>query len=92
MPNKLFHAIRVGVPVVATDVGELGAAVRTYGLGTLYRPGDPASLAEAIGRAVANYPALRQSVAQAAPELSWPRDEAVLLDVYDALARRRARA
>ena len=39
LPNKLFHAVSLGVPVVATDVGELGAIVREHGVGTLYRPG-----------------------------------------------------
>ncbi len=86
LPNKLFHAVRVGVPVVATDVGELGAIVRRYQLGTLYRPGDADSLVEAVRAAVADYPALREHVLAAAPELSWERDGARLRQVYATLA------
>jgi glycogen synthase len=53
LPNKLFQAVAAGVPVVATDVGELAKIVRNYGLGTLYRPGDPASLAAAVNSVLA---------------------------------------
>jgi glycosyltransferase involved in cell wall biosynthesis len=82
LPNKLFHAVRVGVPVVATDVGELGHTVREHGLGTLYRPGDADDLVRAVGSAVATYPSLREAVTRATPVLSWPQDAAVLLDIY----------
>lgn len=85
MPNKLFHAVRAGVPVVATDVGELGKLVRRYGVGELYRPGDGADLARAVASARRRYPELVAAVRQSAPELSWQRDAAALLGVYDRL-------
>lgn len=88
LPNKLFHAVRVGVPVVATDVGELGHAVRRHGLGKLYRAGDPADLVRAVDDALQDYSGLRTAVKKAARELSWPRDEVVLLEVYARLAGR----
>lgn len=86
LPNKLFHAVRAGVPVVATDVGELAKVVRAHGLGTLYAPGDVAGLVDAVRRAVADYPALCAAVRAAAPELSWETDAARLLALYDGLA------
>jgi glycogen synthase len=82
MPNKLFHAVRAGVPVVATDVGELGALVRQHGVGELYRPGDAAGLARALDAARARYPELVAAVHAAAPALSWDTDAAALLGVY----------
>jgi len=85
MPNKLFHAVRAGVPVVATDVGELGALVREHGVGELYRPGDGADLARAVEAALERYPALVEAVRRAAPSLSWDADAAALLGVYDRL-------
>ncbi len=87
MPNKLFHAIRIGVPVVASDVGELGALVREHGVGELYPPGDDEGLAAAVRRAVASYDRLRAAVRAAAPSLSWQRDAAALRAVYDHLSR-----
>jgi glycosyltransferase involved in cell wall biosynthesis len=85
MPNKLFHAVRAGVPVIATDVGELGKLVREHGVGELYRPGDGADLARAVGRAQQRYPELVAAVHRAAPALSWERDSAALLDLYQRL-------
>ncbi len=86
LPNKLFHAVRAGVPVVATDVGELAKVVRAHGLGTLYRPGDVDGLVDAVARAVADYPALCKAVREAAPALSWEADGARLLALYERLA------
>lgn len=89
LPNKLFHAVRVGAPVVATDVGELAAAVRRHGLGTLYRPGDPADLTRAVREAVADFSELARRVALAAPALSWDHDAAALSAVYDGIGEGR---
>lgn len=87
LPNKLFQAVRARVPVIASDVGELGRMVRDHRLGVLYRPGDPASLAAAVEEAVARYPELCASVKRAGEELSWHTDREVLLAVYDELTR-----
>ena len=86
LPNKLFHAVRAGVPLVASDIGELAAVVREYGLGTLYRPGDPADLVRAVRDAVSGYGSLREAVEAAQTDLSWEHDGAVLVEVYDSLA------
>jgi glycogen synthase len=85
LPNKLFHAVRVGVPVVATDMGELASMVRQYRLGQLYRAEDQHDLVRAVHSVIADYSAYRASVAAAVPAMTWRRDEAVLLDVYAGL-------
>lgn len=87
LPNKLFHAVRAGVPLVATDLGELAATVRTHGIGRLYRPGSADDLVRAVGEVVADYPALCEAVATAAADLTWERDASVLLEVYARLER-----
>jgi glycosyltransferase involved in cell wall biosynthesis len=92
MPNKLFHAVRAGVPVVATDVGELGKLVRRHGVGELYRPGDGADLARALAAAGERYADLVAAVRRAAPDLSWQRDSAALLGLYGRLPIRGATA
>lgn len=86
LPNKLFHAVHAGVPVIATDVPELAGIVRDYDLGETYRPGDARGLAGAVGRALDRWPALVQNVADAAVDLSWPADAAALRGVYERLA------
>lgn len=85
MPNKLFHAIHAGVPVVATDVGELAKIVRAYRVGTLYPPGDATGLVRAVREAVASYPALRDAVRDATAAMSWEADAAALRGIYDRL-------
>lgn len=85
LPNKLFHAVRVGVPVVATDVGELGSMVRRYGLGVCYPPGDADGLVRAVATARSSYDELRVAVAAAAETLSWEHDGRVLLELYERL-------
>jgi glycosyltransferase involved in cell wall biosynthesis len=89
LPNKLFHAVRAGVPVIAADLPELRGEVLRHDLGELYRPGDPASFAAALDRARARYPRLLRSVAAAGPALAWEQDARRLVAVYAALAARR---
>lgn len=86
LPNKVFHAVRAGVPVVAADLPELRRLVTAYGLGTLYRPGDSASLRTALEQVIWDYPAFCQKVARARGELSWDRDAKALIDVYASFA------
>lgn len=54
----LAIAAAFGLPVVASDVGEIGALVRRTGMGVLVPPADPAALAQAVSD-LAHAPALR---------------------------------
>ncbi len=90
LPNKLFHAVRAGIPVVAADLPELGRVVREHGLGATYRPGDAASLAAAVADVAGRYPATLDAVAAAGPLLGWEHDAAQLVSAYAALPARPA--
>jgi glycogen(starch) synthase len=85
LPNKLFQAVSAGVPVVASDIGELARIVREHGVGVLYRPGDVKSLVAALDEAVLRFTQLRQAVQEAHSALSWSADRDTLLDVYRGL-------
>lgn len=91
MPNKLFMAVRAGVPVVASDLPALRRLVTEHGIGRLYRPGDPASLAAAVREVQASYGELTAAVARARTELSWERDAEALRGVYARLGDDRDR-
>ncbi|MDQ1684552.1 MAG: hypothetical protein QOC82_1289 [Frankiaceae bacterium] len=91
MPNKLFMAVRAGVPVVAADLPALRRLVTEHGIGRLYRPGDPASLAAAVHEVQSSYGELTAAVADARKHLSWEHDAAVLRAVYERLASSRGR-
>jgi glycosyltransferase involved in cell wall biosynthesis len=47
--NKMFDYHMAGLAVIATDLPALADVIRRSGGGVICRPGDPASLAEAIG-------------------------------------------
>lgn len=82
LPNKLFHAVHAGVPVIATDVTELAGVVRKYDIGELYQPGNSNSMKDAISRAIARHSELIGNVKSAQNELSWDRDALVLREIY----------
>jgi len=86
LPNKVFHAVRAGVPVVAADLPELRRLVTNYGIGALYRPGDAVSMRGALEQVTTDYPGLCERVARARGELNWDQDSKELVRVYEALA------
>ena len=92
LPNKLFHAVRAGVPVVAADLPELRAVITKYHLGTLYEPGNAESLAAAVRAVIADYPGYVSAVRAAGDELNWDRDADQLVSAYAALAKPPANA
>jgi glycosyltransferase involved in cell wall biosynthesis len=89
LPNKVFHAVRAGVPVVAADLPELRRLVTAYGIGALYRPGDAGSMRGALENVAADYAGLCERVARAREELNWDRDSEELVKVYAELAAAR---
>ena len=85
LPNKLFQAIASGVPVVAVDLPALRRVVTAHGIGTLYRPGDAASLARAVQSAIDRFGELRRNVLEAQEQLSVAADAERLRAVYRGL-------
>lgn len=85
LPNKLFHAVRAGVPVVAADLPEMRQVVLRHGIGTLYRPGDSDSLTSAVDAAWSGYARHVAALVAAREELAWERDAHVLVSAYGSL-------
>jgi glycosyltransferase involved in cell wall biosynthesis len=85
----LCDAYAYHLPVVATDVGGLGASVRADATGWVVPPADVASLAGAIDTALRDPDAWRQASAQstlAAAERTPLRTAATLRALYDRIA------
>ena len=84
------EAFAVGTPVVASNHGAVADVVGTDGrLGTLFTPGDPAALAEAVlnqmARPAAEQVGLRQRArAEFVAKYTGEANHAMLLDVYRA--------
>lgn len=86
LPNKLFEAISLGVPILGANLPEISALVESLGVGHLYTPGDPQSAALAIGTIVSDYRNLVDNAENARHELDWAHDEAHLVSIYESLA------
>lgn len=82
LPNKLFHAVHAGVPIIATNVTELARVVREYDIGELYEPGNSKSMEAAISRAMSRHAELISNIQKAGADLSWDRDAQVLREIY----------
>ena len=82
LPNKVFHAVRAGVPVVAADLPELRRLVTAHGIGALYRPGDSTSMRKALQQVIDDYRGLCARVLVAREQLNWDRDSRELVKVY----------
>jgi glycosyltransferase involved in cell wall biosynthesis len=90
LPNKLFEYLHAGLPMVVTDLHEMGAFVREHGLGQTFRSEDPVDLAESVAKVAADLHSYRQAAADPAlrAEYSWQRQAEVLRTTYDRLLRR----
>ena len=54
IPVVFSDAVHCGIPVVGTDVGDLGALIARYRLGAVAQPESPESLADAMRRMLAH--------------------------------------
>ena len=87
LPNKLFEYIAAGLPVVVSDLPEMGRLVRERRIGRCADPSDPESVAAGLRAALAERDdeGLRKRLERAASELCWEREKQRLLEVYEAL-------
>ncbi|MBM3694366.1 MAG: glycosyltransferase [Actinobacteria bacterium] len=86
----LSEAWRLGLPVVGSDLGAIGERIRSLGGGITVDPWDPAAVADALARLLADpaaLAALRRQAAAIGPTLPTPQEMAdEYQTVYRALA------
>lgn len=78
VPSVIFEAQAAGTPVVASDVGGVGAAVEHGRTGLLVPPGDARAAAEALGRLASHEPFRRHLVTQALSDVARRTSDAEL--------------
>lgn len=86
-PNKLFEYLAVGVPVVVSDLPEMGRIVREHRAGVTCNPVDAESIGQAIrqllnsirGSSPHDY---RDLCIRATSHYSWKHQQDILIQVY----------
>jgi glycosyltransferase involved in cell wall biosynthesis len=91
LPNKLFDYVLAGLPVVVSDLAEMGSFVRRTGVGEVFPYDDVDRCAAAIKLVLADLSTYRERIAGGsfADTHSWESQEVQLAGVY---SRLRARA
>lgn len=92
LPNKLFDYVLAGLPVVVSDLTEMGGFVKRTGVGEVFPYSDVDACAEALKRVLAGLPSYRERIESGsfADTHSWESQETRLAQVYGGL-RARAR-
>ncbi len=86
LPNKLFDYVQAGVPVLASDLQEVGKVIREYGLGEVIESHDPRHIAEKIKYMLASSEKRKEwkeNLARAAEILCWENEENKLMEIYE---------
>jgi glycosyltransferase involved in cell wall biosynthesis len=91
LPNKLFEYVTAGVPVLASDLPEMGPLVREEGIGEVVAPADVDALAAAMRRLSdpARNAETRERVRRFGERVNWREERRVLEEVYRAALERR---
>lgn len=86
LPNKLFDYVQAGIPVLASDLQEVGPLVRHYGIGETIQSHDPVHIARKMDHMLHDEKKRNEwqrNLASAAEELCWEREEKKLMEVYE---------
>jgi len=84
LPNGFFHAVAAGLPLLYPPLAEVRELAERHRLGLEIDPAEPSSIAEGIRALLTDRPRLRtiaEDVARARVELSWEREEPVLVEL-----------
>ena len=85
LPNKLFDFIQANVPIVASNLVEVGKIIRKYDIGLFIPDHAPKSIAGTIRKGLDDIESRSRwqiGLAQAANELCWENEQQTLMEIY----------
>lgn len=85
LPNKLFDFIHAGIPVLSSDLPEVGKIVREHGVGVITTSHDPEKIAAIIRQTFADeiqMETFRENCRKATQSLTWENECKVLELMY----------
>jgi len=87
LPNKVFDYVQAGIPLIATDLIEVGQLVRQYRIGILIQEVTPTEISRAILSLYADSQKMKQlqeNCRSAAQILHWDAEKQVLVEAFNA--------
>jgi glycosyltransferase involved in cell wall biosynthesis len=85
LPNKLFDYIQANVPVLVTNLPEMSAIVRQYGIGEVTPTLNPEDLAKIFSEMLADVnkrKIWKKNLVKAAEELTWENEVKILREIF----------
>ncbi|MGM7422531.1 glycosyltransferase [Cellulosimicrobium sp. ES-005] len=82
LPNKLFESLHAGLPIVASDLPDIGQVVTDAGAGVVVDFSDPSAAARRILDTLEDGDAYRTAARAAARSLTWQSEVQNLVEVY----------
>ena len=86
LPNRFYHAVAAGLPILYPPLVEIAALCEEHRMGVPIDPADPASVAAAVTRLLDDPDLLAElaaNVERAREALSWEHEEQVLAGLLD---------
>ncbi|MCL6451906.1 MAG: glycosyltransferase family 4 protein [Acetobacteraceae bacterium] len=85
LPNKLFHYLAAGLPVVASDLPAIAEFTKQHGVGELFKSGSAEDLGEAVDRLLLDpdrWAEARRAVSRVRSEVVWEKEAPRLVQLY----------
>ena len=84
LPNKLFEYVAAGVPVLGSDLPAIGRLIREYEIGLVAQPDQVTDVAAKLSEMLRpdRNDQFRLAVQEAACQLRWDRESALLAETY----------
>ncbi len=84
-PNKLFDYCMAGLPIVGCDFPPVRSIVQKYGVGRLFKPENPKSIADAVNGYLTDpmsYEEAKLKTNALAADFNWERESQKLIHLY----------